>query len=72
LDIGTPYSLKGKYRLELPSDFRWDRVPEQTSIQSEFRESEVEDWLEGNVPVAKRKESPSQLARRLPNPRKYR
>jgi hypothetical protein len=68
LDIGTPYTLKGEYRLELPSDLRVDRVPEKTSIQSEFGELEVEYSLEGNVLLAK--QTQSFVLTRIP-PEKY-
>jgi hypothetical protein len=49
LDLGTPFRQKGEYRIELPPGLRIDRVPEKTSIKSEFGELQVEYALDGNV-----------------------
>jgi hypothetical protein len=52
LDIGTPYRIKGEYRIELPPDMRVEHVPDKTSIKSEFGELEVEYSVDGNVLLA--------------------
>ena len=52
LDLGTPFRQKGEYRIELPAGMRIDRVPEKTSIKSEFGELQVEYSLGGNVLLA--------------------
>jgi Domain of Unknown Function with PDB structure (DUF3857)/Transglutaminase-like superfamily len=52
LDLGTPFRQKGEYRIELPAGMRIERVPEKTSIKSEFGELQVEYSLDGNVLLA--------------------
>jgi hypothetical protein len=52
LDIGTPESIKGEYRLDLPAGMRIDRIPDKTSIKSEFGELDIEYVLDGNVLLA--------------------
>ncbi len=52
LDLGTPFRQKAEYRIELSSGMRIDRVPEKTSIKSEFGELQVEYSLDGNVLLA--------------------
>ena len=52
LDLGTPFRQKGEYRIELPPGMRIDRVPDKTSIKSEFGELQVEYSLDGNVLLA--------------------
>jgi hypothetical protein len=52
LDLGTPFRQKAEYRVELPPGMRIDRVPDKTSIKSEFGELQVEYSLEGNVLLA--------------------
>jgi hypothetical protein len=52
LDVGTPFRLKGEYTLELPPGMRIDRVPDKTSIKSEFGELEVEYTVSGNTLLA--------------------
>lgn len=49
LDIGTPYRLKGECSFELPAGMRIDRIPDKTSIKSEFGELQVEYSINGNV-----------------------
>jgi hypothetical protein len=52
LDVGTPYHVKCDYRLELPVGMRIERLPEKTSIKSEFGEVTIEYSMSGNVLVA--------------------
>jgi hypothetical protein len=52
LDIGTPYRLKGEYRVELPPGMRMDSLPKKTSIRSAFGEVEVEYSLDANILLA--------------------
>jgi Domain of Unknown Function with PDB structure (DUF3857)/Domain of Unknown Function with PDB structure (DUF3858)/Transglutaminase-like superfamily len=52
LDVGTPYHVKCDYRLELPAGMRVERVPDKTSIKSEFGEVTIEYSMSGNVLVA--------------------
>src|SRR6266853_764262 len=52
LDLGTPFRQKAEYRIELPPGMRIDRVPDKTSIKSEFGELQVEYSLDGNVLLA--------------------
>jgi hypothetical protein len=52
LDVGPPFRLKGEYRLELPTGMHVDRVPDKTSIRSEFGELEIEYSVNGNVLAA--------------------
>src|SRR5260370_10131417 len=42
LDVGTPYHVKCDYRLELPVGMRVERLPDGTSIKSEFVEVTIE------------------------------
>ncbi len=52
LDVGTPYHVKCDYRLELPGGMRVERLPEKTSIMSEFGEVAIEYSMNGNDLVA--------------------
>ena len=52
LDIGTPQRIRGEYRFELPAGMHVDRIPDKTSIKSEFGELEVEYSISENVLVA--------------------
>jgi hypothetical protein len=52
LDLGTPYRQKGEYRIELAPGLRIDRVPDKTSIKSEFGELQIEYSLDGNALLA--------------------
>jgi hypothetical protein len=52
LDVGTPYHVKCVYRLELPVGMRIERLPDKTSIKSEFGEVAIEYSMSGNVLVA--------------------
>ena len=52
MDVGAPYRLKGEYRIELPAGMRIDRVPDKTSIKSEFGEMATEYSMSGNVLLA--------------------
>ena len=52
LDVGVPYHVKCEYRLELPSGMRIERLPDKTSIKSEFGEVSIEYSMSGNVLVA--------------------
>ncbi len=60
LDVGVPYHVKCEYRLELPAGMRVERMPEKTSIQSEFGEVAIEYSMSGNVLVATQSVSFSQ------------
>ncbi len=42
LDIGPPHQVSGTYRIEMPAGMHVDRLPEKTSIKSEFGELEIE------------------------------
>jgi hypothetical protein len=52
LDIGTPERMSGEYRIELPAGMRVDRVPDKSSIKSEFGDLEIEYSVSGNVLIA--------------------
>lgn len=52
LDLGTPRRFRGEYRLELPIGMRIERVPDKTSIKSDFGELDVEYAMNGNVLLA--------------------
>jgi hypothetical protein len=49
LDIGTPERISGAYRIELPTGMRFDRVPDKSSVKSEFGELDVEYAVSENV-----------------------
>jgi hypothetical protein len=66
LDVGTPYHVKCDYRLELPAGMRIERMPDKTSIKSEFGEVTIEYSMSGNVLVATQTVSFSQ-SRILPD-----
>ena len=68
LDVGTPYHVKCDYRLELPAAMRIERLPDKTSIKSEFGEVTIEYSMSGDALVAKQTVSFSQS--RIP-PDKY-
>lgn len=53
LELGTPFHLKGEYRLELPPGMRVERVPEKTSLKSDYGELEIEYSTTGNALVVK-------------------
>jgi hypothetical protein len=53
LDVGAPYHVKCDYRVELPAGMRVERLPDKTSIESEFGEVTIEYSMSGNVLVAK-------------------
>lgn len=52
LDVGVPYHVKCEYRLELPVGMRIERLPEKTSIKSEFGEISIEYSMSGSVLAA--------------------
>jgi len=52
LELGTPFRLKGEYRLELPAGMRVERLPEKTSLKSDYGELEIEYSATENVLVA--------------------
>jgi len=52
LDVGPPHHVKCDYRLELPAGMRIERLPEKTSVKSEFGEVTIEYAMSGNVLVA--------------------
>jgi hypothetical protein len=52
LDVGAPFHVKVDYRLELPVGMRVERLPDKTSIKSEFGEVAIEYSMSGNVLVA--------------------
>ena len=52
LDIGTPYRISEKYRLELPAGLGIEAVPEETLIESEFGTLRVKYSLNGSVLTA--------------------
>ena len=52
LEIGSPYHVKGVYRIELPAGMRAASVPEKTSVQSDFGSLEVDYSANGNVVLA--------------------
>jgi hypothetical protein len=52
LDVGSRYHVKCDYRLEFPAGMRVERLPDKTSIQSEFGEVAIEYSMSGNVLVA--------------------
>jgi len=52
LDLGSPWHVKMDYRLEFPEGMKPERLPEKTSVKSEFGEITVEYSMTGNVLVA--------------------
>ena len=52
LDVGPPYHVRCNYRLEFPAGMRIERLPEKTSVKSEFGEVSIEYSMSGNVLVA--------------------
>jgi Domain of Unknown Function with PDB structure (DUF3857)/Domain of Unknown Function with PDB structure (DUF3858)/Transglutaminase-like superfamily len=52
LDVGVPYHVKCEYRLEIPSGLRVERLPDKTSISSEFGEVTIEYSMSGDALVA--------------------
>jgi hypothetical protein len=52
LDIGMPFHVRCNYRTELPTGMRIERLPDKTSIKSEFGEVSIEYSMAGNVLVA--------------------
>jgi hypothetical protein len=49
MELGTPYHLKGEYRIELPPDMRVMGLPQNVSVKSEFGSLEVEYSADGNT-----------------------
>jgi hypothetical protein len=49
LDLGTPYHVKRNYSVELPVGMRIERLPEKTSVKSEFGELSIDYSMSGNV-----------------------
>jgi hypothetical protein len=49
MDLGTPYHVKRNYSVELPTGMRIERLPDKTSVKSEFGELSVEYSMNGNV-----------------------
>jgi hypothetical protein len=52
LDVGAPYHVKCEYHLELPAGMKVERLPDKTSVKSEFGEVAIEYSMSGNVLVA--------------------
>lgn len=52
LDLGSPWHVKMDYRLEFPEGMKPERLPEKTSVKSEFGEISVEYSMTGNALVA--------------------
>lgn len=52
LDLGTPEHIKVDYRLQLPPGMKAERLPEKTSVKSEFGEITIEYSTEGNQIIA--------------------
>ena len=52
LDIGTPERISGVYRIDLPAGMRIERIPEESSIKSEFGELEINYSVIENVLIA--------------------
>ncbi len=52
LDVGVPYHVKCIYRLELPAGMRVERLPDKSTIKSEFGEVTIEYSMSGGVLVA--------------------
>jgi len=51
LEPGTPRQIRGEYRLDLPLGMRVERLPDKTSIRSEFGSLDVTYLLDGNTLV---------------------
>jgi hypothetical protein len=64
VELGTPFSLNGEYRIELPPDMRVAAVPPETSLETEFGSLRVYYATSGNILVAT--ESLSFTASRIP------
>ncbi len=52
LEIGSPYHVKGEYRILLPAGMRVSGVPERTSVKSDFGSLDVDYSANGNVVLA--------------------
>jgi hypothetical protein len=52
LDLGSPWHVKMDYRLEFPEGVKPERLPEKTSVKSEFGEISVEYSMSGSALVA--------------------
>jgi hypothetical protein len=52
LDVGIPYHVRCEYHLELPPGMRVERLPDKTSVKSEFGEVSIEYSMSGSVLVA--------------------
>jgi len=52
LDVGAPYHVKCVYRVVLAAGMRVERLPDKTSIKSEFGEVQIEYTMSGNDLVA--------------------
>ena len=68
LDIGPPDTLRADYRIELPLGERVERLPQKTTLTSEFGELNVEYSTEGKALLAK--ETLTFTVSRIP-PEKY-
>ena len=68
LDLGSPDHVSVAYRLELPAGMRVERLPDKTSVKSEFGEITIEYSMNGNVVTAT--QTISFLESRIP-PEKY-
>jgi len=53
MELGTPYHLKGEYRIELPAGMRVAALPQNVSVKSEFGALEVEYSADGNTVLTK-------------------
>jgi hypothetical protein len=49
MDIGTPFSLKADYSIELPAGMRLENMPEENTVQSDFGRVHVDYEMKGNV-----------------------
>jgi hypothetical protein len=52
LEIGSPYHVKGEYRIMLPAGMRVSGVPEKISVKSDFGSLDVDYSANGNVVLA--------------------
>ena len=52
LDVGVPYHVRCEYRLALPAGMRIERMPDKTSVKSEFGEVTIEYSMSGDILVA--------------------
>jgi hypothetical protein len=52
LDVGAPYHVGCEYHVELPAGMRIERLPDTTSLKSEFGEIKIEYSMSAGVLVA--------------------